>query len=185
MYKSFNTYLQHGKRYEHIAVGELQRRGLPYIFNPDIRGVDLVSAPRGRYPAVEIKSDTSSKQAHDQDNVPVLLRVQRYTPGGRDRGPWAVKDPEAYIVYMYDTGRYRGIFAFRARELREELDALIAKKQYAKREDNSMGLYWIPLESQKVLYYFPLQDIRNSLMCWESMDDLAEELHSREKKVLC
>ena len=75
MYKSFNTYLQHGKRYEHIAVGELQKRGLPYIFNPDIRGVDLVSAPRGRYPAVEIKSDTSSKQAHDQDNVPVLLRV--------------------------------------------------------------------------------------------------------------
>lgn len=60
MYKSFNTYLADGKVYEKIALEELTRRGLPYIMNPDIRGVDLVSR-KGRYPAVEIKSDTSSK----------------------------------------------------------------------------------------------------------------------------
>ena len=111
----------------------------------------------------------------------MLLRVQRYTPGGRDRGPWAVKDPYAYIVYMYDTGRYRGVFAFRAEELRKELDELIANKQWAKREDNSMGLYWIPPTSLKVLYYFPLQDIRDRLMCWESMDELAQELSFNKK----
>ena len=58
MYKSFNTYLADGKVYENIALRELNKRGLPYIMNPDIRGVDLVSR---NYPAVEIKSDTSSK----------------------------------------------------------------------------------------------------------------------------
>lgn len=85
-------------------------------------------------------------------------------------------DPNSIIVYMYDTGKFRGIFAFHTDELLAVVNEMIEKKQYAKREDNSMGLYYIPPQSLKVLYYFYLSDILDRTMCYTSMDSLADHL---------
>ena len=184
VYRGFHSYLDDGKKYENIACRELNKRGLHYILNPIKRGIDLVvDDPANRdieYRGLEIKSDTSANQQHDENNRLVLLRVQRWSPAGKARGPWCAyaDDPDSMIVYMYDTGKFRGIFAFRTDELLDVVNEMIEKRQYVKREDNTMNLYYISITSQKVIYYFNLTDILNQTMVYTSMDELAEYLHS-------
>ena len=58
IYKSFRSYLDEGKKYEKIALEELNNRDLPYVFNPNKKGIDLVTLDT-LHTSLEFKSDTS------------------------------------------------------------------------------------------------------------------------------